>query len=126
MKQLSRQLLATKKSAQETFFRSVLNKEGKCWSVFYKYVKRHKGHRENIPTIKDCNGRSITEPIEKVNSLNFYYSSVFSGERDIPHIQCANSGEPFISGIKVIRKRVAVMRKIKSVGSDSFPGEILN
>ena len=30
MKQLSRQLLAAKKSAQETFFRSVLNKEGKC------------------------------------------------------------------------------------------------
>ena len=111
MKRLSRQLLAAKKSAQETFFRSVLNKEGKCCSECYKYVKKHKGHRENIPTIKDCNGWHITEPIEKANSLNFYYSSVFSGERDIPHTQCANSGESFITDTKVIRKRVAAIRK---------------
>jgi len=53
---LSKQLLAAKKSAQEAFLKSILSKEGKCWSDFYKYVKRCKGNRENIPTIKDCNG----------------------------------------------------------------------
>jgi hypothetical protein len=62
----------------------------------------------NIPTIKDCNGQPITDPIEKANSFNFYYP-VVSGERDIPHIQCANSGEPITTDIKVIRKRVTVI-----------------
>jgi len=38
LKQLSKQLLAAKKSAQEAFLKSVLSKEGKCWSEFYKYV----------------------------------------------------------------------------------------
>ena len=71
LKQLSKQLLATKKSAKEAFFKSVLSKEGKCLSEFYKYVKRRKRNRECIPTIKDCNGRIITGLIEKANSLNF-------------------------------------------------------
>ena len=66
------------KTAQETFFRSVLSKEGKNWSEFYRYIKRYKGRRENIPTIKDCNGWSITDLIEKANSLNYYYSTIFS------------------------------------------------
>jgi len=40
LKLLSKQLLAAKKSAQEAFLKSVLSKEGKCWSEFYKYIKR--------------------------------------------------------------------------------------
>ena len=36
---LSKQLLAAKKSEQEAFLKSILSKEGKCWSDFYKYVK---------------------------------------------------------------------------------------
>jgi hypothetical protein len=43
LKQLSKKLLAAKKSAKEAFLKSILRKEGKCWSVFYKYVKRRKG-----------------------------------------------------------------------------------
>ena len=39
LKQLSKQLLAAKKSAQEAFLKSILSKEGNCWSDFYKYVK---------------------------------------------------------------------------------------
>jgi hypothetical protein len=53
LKQLSKQLLAAKKYAQEAFLKSVLSKENKCWSDFYKYVKRRKGNKENIPAIKD-------------------------------------------------------------------------
>jgi hypothetical protein len=34
------------------FLRSVLRNEGKCWTEFYKYVKRCKCNRENIPDIK--------------------------------------------------------------------------
>jgi hypothetical protein len=45
LKQLSKQLLAAKKSAQEAFLKSILSKEGKCWTDFYKYVKRRKGKK---------------------------------------------------------------------------------
>src|SRR5215468_8584811 len=72
LKQLFKQLLAEKKRAQETYLKSILSKQGKCWSDFYKYVKRRKGNRENIPAIKDGSGRIITDPTEKANSLNFY------------------------------------------------------
>jgi hypothetical protein len=107
------------------FFKSVLSKEGKCWSEFYKYVKRCKGNRENIPTIKDCNGRIITHSIEKANSFSLYYSTLFSCEGNIPHIQGENSGEPFTIDIKIIKKRIAAIGKNKSVRPDCVSGEIL-
>jgi hypothetical protein len=61
--------LVAKKKAQETFLRAVLQNEGSCWTEFYKYVKRRKGNRETIPAIKDRNGKLITAPLEKANSL---------------------------------------------------------
>ena len=103
LKQLSKQLLAAKKSAQEAFLKSILSKEGKCWSDFYKYVKRRKGNKENIPAIKDCNGRIITDAIEKANTFNSYYSAVFSSEGNILHIQGENTADPFTADIKTIR-----------------------
>ena len=118
-------MLTAKKDAQETFLKSVLRNEGKCWSEFYKYVKRRKGNRENIPAIKDCNGRLIIDSIEKANSLNFYYSSVFSCERNIQQIELSNSGEPFAISTKIIRKRLAAIGKNKSIGPDGISGEIL-
>jgi hypothetical protein len=85
-------------------------------SDFYKYVKRRKGNRENIPAIKDWNGRIITDSIEKATTLNFYYSSVFSSEGNIPNIQGKISSEPFTIDSKIIRKRIAAIGKNKSVG----------
>ena len=109
MKQLSKQLLAAKKSAKEAFLKLVLNKDSKCWSEFYKYIKRRKGNKENIPAIKDCNGRNITDSIEKANSLNFYYYSVFGS--DFLKIQGKISSEPFTIDTKIIRKRIAAIGK---------------
>jgi len=125
LKQLSKQLLAAKKSAQEAFLKSILSKEGKCWSDFYKYVKRRKGNKINIPAIKDCNGRIITDAIGKTNMFNSYYSTVFSSEGNILHIQGENTGDPFTTDIKTIRRRIKVIAKNKSVGPDRVPGEIL-
>jgi len=99
MKRQSRQLLTAKKNAQEAYLRSVLQNEGKCWTEFYKYVKRRKGNRENIPAIKDCNDRPIRVSIEKANSLNSYYVSVFGCEQNIPKIQTNHSSEPFTINI---------------------------
>jgi len=104
---------------------SILSKEGKCWSDFYKYVKRRKGNRENIPAIKDCNGRIITDAIEKANRFNSYYSTIFSSEENILHIQGENTGNPFTTDVKTIRIRIKATGKNKSVGPDRVSGEIL-
>jgi len=111
LKQLSKQLLAAKKSAQEAFLKSIQSKEGKCCSDFYKYLKRRKGNRENIPAIKDCNGRIITDAIEKANTFNSYYSTVFSNEGNILHMQGENAGDPFTTDIKTIRRRIKAIGK---------------
>jgi len=103
LKRLSKGLLVVKK-AQETFLRSVLQNEGRCWTEFYKYVKRRKGNRENIPAIKDHNGKLITDPLEKVKSLNSYYASLFSCENNSPEIPPTQSGKPFTININIIRK----------------------
>ena len=116
LKQLSKQLLAAKKQAQETYLKSILSKEGKCWSDFYKYVRRRKGNRENIRFIKDGNGRIITDPTEKANLLNFYCSTIISSEDSIPQIQGANTTSPFTIDIKTIRRRIRAIGKNKSVG----------
>ena len=118
-------MLTATKTAQEAFFRSILSNEVKCWPEFYKYVKRRKGYRENIPAIKGCNGRPIIDPVEKAKYFNYYYSAVFSRESNIQHIQCANSGEPFTIDTKIIRKRLAAIGKNKSMGPDGISGEIL-
>ena len=118
-------MLAAKKKAQEAFFRSILKNEGKCWPEFYKYVKRRKGSKENIAAIKDCNGQPIIDPIDKANSFNFYYSSVFSREGKIQYIQGANKGEPFNIDTKIIRKRVTAIGENKSIGPGGISGEIL-
>ena len=76
LKRLSKELLVAKKKAQETFLCLDLQNEGRYCTEFYKYVKRHKGNRENIPAIKDHNGKLVTDQIEKANLLNSYYASI--------------------------------------------------
>lgn len=125
LKRLSKELLVAKKKAQETFLRSVLQNEGSCWTEFYRYVKRRKGNRENIPAIRDHKGTLVTDPLEKANSLNFYYASIFSCESSNPEIQPTHSGKPFTININIIRKRLSAIGRKKSVGPDSIPGEIL-
>jgi hypothetical protein len=125
MKQLSKQLLTAKTTAEKAVLKSILRKEGKCWSEFYKYVRRRKGNRETIPAIKDCNGRIITDPVEKANSFNFYYSTVFSSEGNIPHTRAENTGDSFTTDIKTIERRIQAIGKNTSIGSDCVSGEIL-
>jgi hypothetical protein len=118
-------LLLAKKNAQESFLRSVLRNEGKGWMEFCIYVKIRKSNREDIVVIKDVNGWLITDSIEKANSLNFYYSSLFSCESSISQVQCVNSYEPFAISTEIIRRRLAVIDKNKSVGPDKVSGQIL-
>jgi hypothetical protein len=62
----------SQETGAEGILRSVLRNEGKCWTEFNKYVKIRKGNRENTPVTKDCNGRLVTDSVEKANSLNSY------------------------------------------------------
>ena len=51
--------------------------------------------------------------------------TVFSSEDNIPHIQGGNSGQPFTTDTKTIRRRIKAIGKNKSVGPDRVSGEIL-
>ena len=125
LKRLPKKLLTTKRNAQETLLSSVLQNEGKSWSGFYRFVNRRKGNRVNIPTIKDCNGGLITDPVYKANNLNNYYASVVGCERDIPDINSTHSDKHFTIKISIIRKQLAMIGRNKSVGPDNIPGSIL-
>jgi hypothetical protein len=48
---------------------------------------------------------------------------VFSRERNIPEIKLTHFDEPFTTKISIIRKRLAAIRKNKSVGPDGMPGD---
>jgi hypothetical protein len=104
LKRLSKELLAAKKTAQETFLRPVSRNVGNCLSEFFNYVNRRKGNREIIPTIKDQNGAIIADSNEKANVLNFYSASVFCCDRNIPKIQLASSGERFYQQMEFLVK----------------------
>jgi hypothetical protein len=125
LKKLSKKLLTTKRNAQGTFLNWVLQNEGKSWSEFYRFVNRRKGSRDNIPAIKDCKGGLITDPVDKADHLSNYYASVFSCERNIRDINSTHSDKPFTIKINIIRKRLAVIGRNKSVGPDCIPGAIL-
>ena len=75
--------------------------------------------------IKNCNGGFITDPVDKANNLNNYYASVFSCERDIPDIISTHSDKLFTIKIGIIKKRLAMIGRNKSVGPDGIPGAIL-
>ena len=125
LKRLSKKLLTAKRNAQETFLSSVLRNEGKSLSEIYRFVNRFKGNKENIPAMKDCNGGQITDPVDKASNLNNYYSSVFSCEREIPDLNSTHSDKPFNITIIIIRKRLAMIGRNKSVEPDGIPSAIL-
>ena len=125
LKRLSKKLLKGKRNAQETFLNSLLQNEGKSCSEFHRFVNRRKGNKENIPAKKDCNGGLITDPVDKANNLNNYYASVFSCERDISDINSTHSDKTFNIKTGIIRKRLAMIGRNKSVGPDGIPGAIL-
>ena len=114
-----------KRNAQETFLSTLLQNESKSWSQFYKFLNRLKGKRENIPATKDHNGGLITDPVDKANNLNNYYDSFFNCEREIPDINSTHSDKSFTIKIGIIRKRLTMIGRNKSVGPDGIPGTIL-
>jgi hypothetical protein len=80
---------------------------------------------DNIPAIKDCNGGLITDPIDKAKNLNNYYASIFSCELEIADINSPHSDKHFTIKISIVRKRLAMIGRNKSVLPDSIPGTIL-
>jgi hypothetical protein len=125
LKRLSKLLITAKKAAQETFLNKILRNEGRSWTAFYKYVKRRRGSRANIPSIRDKKGRIITDPKEKANEFNAYYATVFNTPDNIQLIPDGNIVQTFAVDSKVIRRRIQRIGKNKSVGPDGISGDIL-
>jgi hypothetical protein len=73
----------------------------------------------------DHNGKLVTEPLEKANTLNSYYASIYSSERNNTEMQSTDSCKPFIVNINIIRKRLSAIGRKKSVGPDVILGKIL-
>jgi len=85
----------------------------------------HVMEKQKYSKIKDYNGKLITGSIEKANALDPYYVSLFSYESNNPQIQSKDSGEPSTISINIKRKRLSAIGRMKSVGPDGIPGEIL-
>ena len=103
----------------------VLQNEGRCWTEFYKYVESCKKNTENFLAIKDHNGKLMKHPLEKANTLNSYYASLFNCESNNLQIQSRQSGKPSTISINIIRERFSATWRKKSVRPDGIPGEIL-
>jgi hypothetical protein len=80
---------------------------------------------EKIFRRSKTNDKLVTEPVEKANTLNSYYASIFSSEGNNTEIQSTDSGKPFTVNINIIRKRLSAIGNKKSVEPDGIPGEIL-
>jgi hypothetical protein len=124
LKLLVKKLLVAKKKAQETFLLPVLQNLGSCWTELYKYVKRRKGNRENIPAIKDHNGKLIRAN-KKGQRAKTPIMRIFTFKCTNPQIQSTDPCKPFAVSINNIRNRLSAIGRKKSVGPDGIPGEVL-
>ena len=124
LKRLSKIFLTAKRNAQETFLSSILQNEGKSCSTFYRFVNRCKGN-EKYSYDQRLYGGLITDPVDKANNFKNCYASLISCEQDIPDINSTHSDKPVTIKISIIRKRLAMFRRNKSVGPDSIPVTIL-
>ena len=99
-KQLSKQRLAAKKSAQDAVLKSVLSKEYKCWAELHRYLNSAKEKGKIFLPLKNYNGRITTVSIKEFKSINFLYSTVYSSDGNIQHIQEEKTCEPLTIVIK--------------------------
>ena len=106
---LSKELLAAKQKAHEGYLHKILQNEGKCWAEFYRYARRRKSNKVNIPGLKGINGGIITDPLEKANILNSYCVSVFSRKNDHQQRTAMNSECREVLSVcsKTLRNRLA-------------------
>ena len=87
-------------------------------------LKCRKGNRENIPAIKDHNGKLITDALVKANSLNSYCASLIRCESNDPQIQSPQSGKLFTISINIIRKRLSEIGRKNPLRRNGIPGKI--
>ncbi len=76
-----------KKIVQEAYLKNILDGKGNNWTGFYKYVRRRKGNKEDIPVIRENGNTLITDNRAKADAFNKYFSSVFKNSTDHPFIQ---------------------------------------
>lgn len=122
-KNLSQELLNAKIIAQEGYLATILADENKSWKNFFKYVRRRKGNREEIPSLKDSSNNLVVDQKQKANIFNRYFASVYRDKREGVVNEC--DGESFVLNPGALRKRIAKIGFNKSTGPDEISGEIL-
>ncbi len=90
---------------------------------FFKYVRRRKGNREEIPSLRNGSNNLVVDEKQKVNIFNQFFASVYTGKRKIVVNEC--EGEHFVLNPSALRKRIAKIGNNKSTGPDGISGEIL-
>jgi hypothetical protein len=89
---------------------------------FWSYVKyKTKGQHSSIPALKDEDGNTITDSVEKANLLNLHFHSVFTDEKpasaDIP-----KKTEKQFSLKEIILTKPGIVNLIKKLNKYKSPG----
>ena len=91
------------------------------WTNMYRHVKRQKGNERDIPTLIHENGEKYINDIDKAESLNTYFSSVFSNEVDE---KCYNVAAGDSRGLNPLKIHEAIILKIiNGLKNGKAPGE---
>ncbi len=97
----SKELERKKKIVQEAYLKNILDGKGNNWT-FYKYVRRRKGNKEDVPVIRENGSTLITDNRAKVDAFNKYFSSVFKNSTDHPFIQVCSVANQFNIEVNVL------------------------
>ena len=109
-----------------TNFESDIAKESKGKpKVFWRYIKSKLKTRERIPALRNADGTLSTSPSDKAESLNRYFSSVFTEENltNVPDISEVFTGEALDSIVfteEIIHEKLSQLNPNKSLGPDGW------
>jgi hypothetical protein len=96
---------------------------------FWKFIKAKKQHTFGIAPLNSGSGKVATSPVEKAETLNNQFKSVFTVEntRSLPPLR--NSNTPTINNIQVdvegVLKLLSSVKVNKATGPDQIPARIL-
>ena len=98
--------------------------------IFWNYVKFSTGGQKDIPTLKNSDGNSVTDNMEKAELFNEYFSDVFTIEdlSNIPNLQVVNSISPLEKctlTLDKVKKQLSQLNVSKAAGPDQIHPKII-
>ena len=98
--------------------------------IFWNYVRTHSSKNNMLPTLIDINGKEINLDIDKANSLNTYFASVFTKEslNTLPVLPDRSNGSS-LNNIKIdkeeVEKTLNKLNVSKAAGPDNIHAKVL-